>query len=218
MSSPRVEDMRQWLQDATPEQREELERIAETAAETAVDCTEKFNRLVDTLRPGLRRVAQWMESPEGVAIIAHFEGIALLVETFNELQDNPVIQGSPLAADFVRNVLDEFDKMQGTANPSDALASSLADKIQAELSNRGKDAVNSRKDRQATPELKEFAIQLYHQGPFSGGQWADLPTAARTIELKVNAKAAELGWKRKKTLFSYQVIQGWIEKGLEPTE
>lgn len=141
MSSPLVENMKQWLQDATPEQRQELERIAETVK----DMGEGLNELVDTLRPGLRRMAQWMESPEGKATFAHFEGIALLVDTFNELQDNPVIQGSPLAADFVRNVLDEFNKMPFTAAPSEVLASVQAPQIERAAINKSvKNALDAR--------------------------------------------------------------------------
>ncbi|MHB8251317.1 MULTISPECIES: hypothetical protein [Acidithiobacillus] len=151
MSSPRVENMKQWLQDATPEQRQELERIARTAA----DMVEGLNRAADIIiAPVLRKVQGGMESPEGKALMAHFDGIALLVDTFQDLQNNPVIQGSPMAADFVRNVINEFDNVSFITDPSDVLASVQAPKI--ERAARSKNAKGAAAARHATRnELKE---------------------------------------------------------------
>lgn len=58
---------------------------------------------------------------------------------------------------------------------------------------RGRNANSKRKDRGPHMDtLKDFAWQLYEQGPMVG-QWESDSHAARSIIAKVNAKAPQLG-------------------------
>ena len=201
-----------WYAEGTPEQRQELERIARTVP----DMVEGLNRATDIIVPGLRKVQGWMESPEGKAILAHFEGLALLVETFNELQDNPVIQGSPLAADFVRSVLDEFDKMPFSDAPSELLASVQAPKIeQAARKESSRKAIAAR--HAGTKELKARIIAEMRKHE-TGPRWKT-PAARKVAPLAFQWNNEARTPETRRTPYNWpdidkaqQEIRRWLDK------
>lgn len=140
-----------------------------------------------------------------VATARNHNGMMALVEGLRALAVNPEIAGGDESGAFIAGLLAEVEGHY--TGELLALLPSVGSAVN----------VSNRKDRKAVGDVKKFAVQLYQQGPFGGGQWPNLPTAARAIEPKVNTRAAELGWPRKKTTYSYQVIQGWIKEYLEST-
>ena len=138
------------------------------------------------------------------AVARNHNGMMALVEGLRALAINPEIVAGEESGAFMAGLLTQVESRY----PGELLA--LLPGV------RGSVNVSNRKSHKASEEVKNFAVKLYLQGPLRG-PWKDLPTAARYIEANVNAKAAEMGWQRKKTKFSYQVIQRWIDEHLEAT-
>ncbi|MHB8201024.1 MAG: hypothetical protein ACYDD9_09440 [Acidithiobacillus sp.] len=148
-----MENMKQWLQDATPEQRQELERIKDTEEDTV----EGINRMFDTKYPGLRQTPGWEESPQGKAAWAYLDASVLMGERLRALQSNPVTQGSPTHADFMRNILDEFAKIPLFADPSEVLATVQSPKIERAAINKSvKNALDARYE--STRDIRTRAL------------------------------------------------------------
>ncbi|XTI72737.1 hypothetical protein ACQAYK_01145 [Acidithiobacillus sp. AC3] len=206
-----------WLNDATPEQKK---KIADTVQQVAAMAAAAGKALDSILkRHGKNILAGPVQLPDNTAqllraMVAEGEAAAAFMDTLASLQDNPTVAASPFVSSFAKRLHDELAQCY---DPRDVLASHYAEREESEKKRQTRDAVNSRKDRKAAKEIQAFALALYRQGPFGGGVWRDTVTAARNIESKVNARAAELGWPRKKTSKSYLVVQRWIEKGLNST-
>ncbi|WP_312274710.1 hypothetical protein [Candidatus Igneacidithiobacillus taiwanensis] len=211
----------QWAENATPEQKQKIVDAAQQALSMAESLGKAFSSAM--VRDGghlAQKLSLRVDLPANAApmldaCIQYGKAAAAVMESLDALKQHPDIAASPYIAAFVARLCDELGQ---SFEPFDVLASHQNEKEQPKRRAKALKAVNSRKDRKAAPELKAFVMQLYHQGPFAGGPWKDLPTAARAIESKVNAKASEIGCPRKKTKFSYQSVQRWIEEGLASTE
>jgi len=200
----------QWINESTPEQKQKVT----DAFQQTVALAESFGSAVDSITPQIG-AALAKAAPLFDAYIQYGQAAAAVMDSLNAMKRNPDIMASPFIAAFVERLCDEVGQ---SCDPFDVLASRQKEIEQPRKRAKAIKAVSSRKDRSVVPELKEFAVKVYRQGPFGGGEWHNLPTAARYVERKVNARASELGWNRKTTRYSYQVIQRWIEEGLEPTE
>ena len=204
MTSPRAA---KWLRDVTPEQQQEVERL---------------NRAADIIAPGLRARPRWWKSPEGKALIAHFDGLALLAETLHGLQGSPAIQGSPMAADFVRNVLREFDKMPLTADPSEVLATVQAPKIERgarkKVSAKGIRVRNIPRDatRNAAVEWYKTGYIIDNEGNIRA--FKNPHAAAVLLKDKAIEQAKKDGWEMSE-LRAVQTLCDWFGayKKLTPT-
>ncbi len=216
----------QWVRDATPEQKQKVTELFQEVAGMAesfqqvAGMAESFRKAVDSISRRLTKTLSFsvVMSPSAAsslkAYIQYLQAGAALMDSLDAMKKNPDIMASPVVAAFVARLCDEVGQSYA---PFEVLASHQKEREKPRIRAKAVRAVSKRKDRQALPELEAFAVQLYRQGPFGGGEWKNLPTAARAIESKVNRKASDLGWERKKTKYSYQVIQEWIEKGLAPT-
>ena len=211
----------QWVEVATPEQKQKIVDAVQGAVNMAESCGKAFTSMMLRNKGAIpKALALRVDMPPNAmpllnAYIQYGQAAGALMSSLDAMKQNPDIMASPFIAAFVVRFCDEIGQ---SYDPFEVLASYQKEKEKPKRRATAKKALSSRKDRKATPVLKAFVMKLYHQGPFGGGPWRDLPTAARAIEMKVNARAAELGWSRKKTKYSYQVIQGWIEESLVPTE
>lgn len=213
--------MAQLVQDATPEQKQKITDTVQEAANVMESFSRAFDSILRRNRGALaKKLTLRVDIPPNAtallnAYIQHGQAAGAVMDALEGMRQHPDIMASPFIAAFVTRLCDEVGQ---SFDPFDVLASYRNEKEQPKRRAKAVRAVSSRRDRKATPEIKAFVMQLYHQGPFAGGPWRDLPTAARAIESKVNAKAAEMGWPRKKTKFSYQGVQKWITEGLASTE
>ncbi|MBU2767828.1 hypothetical protein HAP94_17000 [Acidithiobacillus ferrivorans] len=126
----------------------------------------------------------------------HYAAAARLERAVAELLHDPAIQADP----------DSFAMVKKWEQDS-RLVFSQENLARLAGSNKGRSNNAKRKDRgQPMVELKAFALQLYHQGPFGGGKWKSNSHAAKSIFTTVNAKADEL----KVRNVSEGTIRNWI--------
>lgn len=210
----------QWVESATPEQKQKITVALQQAAGMAESFGKAFDSIMQRNRGATAKsLSLHVDMPPKAitllnAYIEHGEASAALMEHLDELREDKRINASPFVAAFVNRLCEDIGQ---SYDPFEVLASHYQVEARKGRRKSAIKAVKSRKDRLVLDDVEDFAIQLYKQGPMSG-QWKDNPTAARSIESTVNAKAKELGWERKKTQYSYQTIQRWIEKDLAPTE